>query len=138
MCTLFGQGGASPPGADYWLRANGISDCLYLSVWTAAKTGKEGLPFLVYIFGGGFQNGDASEPRYDGENMARHGLVAVSVNYRTNVFGFFVHPELTKESPHHAGGVEVDVSWKRSQGGSGTFRPRTLSRRNSVMERIHV
>ncbi|HMD71201.1 MAG TPA: carboxylesterase family protein [Bryobacteraceae bacterium] len=93
------------PGADYWLRGNGMSeDCLYLNVWTPAKTGKEKLPVLVYIFGGGFQNGDGSEPRYDGENMARHGMVAVSVNYRTNVFGFFVHPELTKESPRHAAG----------------------------------
>ena len=93
------------PGADYWLRGNGMSeDCLYLNVWTPAKTGKEKLPVLVYIFGGGFQNGDGSEPRYDGENMARHGMVAVSVNYRTNIFGFFVHPELTKESPHHAAG----------------------------------
>ncbi len=59
---------------------------------------------LVYIFGGGFQNGDGSEPRYDGESMARKGIVAVSVNYRTNIFGFFVHPELTRESPHHASG----------------------------------
>jgi para-nitrobenzyl esterase len=93
------------PGADYWLRGNGMSeDCLYLNVWTPAKTGKEKLPVLVYIFGGGFQNGDGSEPRYDGENMARQGMVAVSVNYRTNIFGFFVHPDLTKESPHHAAG----------------------------------
>jgi para-nitrobenzyl esterase len=79
-------------------------DCLYLNVWTPAKSSKEKLPVLVYIFGGGFQNGDGSEPRYDGENMARKGMVAVSVNYRTNIFGFFVHPELTKESPHHAAG----------------------------------
>jgi para-nitrobenzyl esterase len=93
------------PGADYWFRGNGMSeDCLYLNVWTPAKSGNERLPVLVYIFGGGFQNGDGSEPRYDGESMARHGIVAVSVNYRTNVFGFFVHPELTKESPHHAAG----------------------------------
>jgi para-nitrobenzyl esterase len=93
------------PGADYWLRGKGISeDCLYLNVWTSAKSGREKLPVLVYIFGGGFQNGDGSEPRYDGESMARHGMVAVSVNYRTNIFGFFVHPELTKESPHHAAG----------------------------------
>ena len=93
------------PGADYWFRSNGMSeDCLYLNVWTPAKTGNEKLPVLVYIFGGGFQNGDGSEPRYDGGNMARHGIVAVSVNYRTNVFGFFVHPELTGESPHHASG----------------------------------
>jgi para-nitrobenzyl esterase len=93
------------PGADYWFRSNGMSeDCLYLNVWTSAKSGNEKLPVLVYIFGGGFQNGDGSEPRYDGESMARQGMVAVSVNYRTNIFGFFVHPELTKESPHHAAG----------------------------------
>ena len=93
------------PGADYWFRSNGMSeDCLYLNVWTSAKSGDEKLPVLVYIFGGGFQNGDGSEPRYDGESMARQGMVAVSVNYRTNIFGFFAHPELTKESPHHAAG----------------------------------
>jgi para-nitrobenzyl esterase len=93
------------PGADYWFRSNGMSeDCLYLNVWTPAKSGNERLPVLVYIFGGGFQNGDGSEPRYDGESMARRGIVAVSVNYRTNIFGFFVHPELTKESPHNAAG----------------------------------
>ena len=93
------------PSADYWLRGDGMSeDCLYLNVWTPAKSGKEELPVLVYIFGGGFQNGDGSEPRYDGQNMARKGIVAVSVNYRTNVFGFFVHPELTRESPYHGSG----------------------------------
>lgn len=94
------------PNADYWFRSNGMSeDCLYLNVWTPAKSGsKERLPVLVYIFGGGFQNGDGSEPRYDGANMASKGIVAVSVNYRTNIFGFFSHPELTKESPHHASG----------------------------------
>ena len=93
------------PRADYWLRGDGMSeDCLYLNVWTPAKSGKDKLPVLVYIFGGGFQNGDGSEPRYDGASMARNGIVAVSVNYRTNVFGFFVHPELTKESPYKGSG----------------------------------
>jgi para-nitrobenzyl esterase len=93
------------PGADYWFRGNGMSeDCLYLNVWTPAKSGRERLPVLVYIFGGGFSNGDGSEPRYDGESMARKGIVAVTVNYRLNIFGFFSHPELTKESPHHASG----------------------------------
>lgn len=91
--------------SDYWFRSNGMSeDCLYLNVWTPAKSNKEMLPVLVYVFGGGFQNGDGSEPRYDGESMARKGIVAVSVNYRTNIFGFFSHPELTKESSHHASG----------------------------------
>ena len=93
------------PDDDYWLRGDGMSeDCLYLNVWTPAKSAKEKLPVLVYIFGGGFQNGDGSEPRYDGESMARHGIVAVSVNYRTNIFGFLAHPELTRESPHQASG----------------------------------
>jgi para-nitrobenzyl esterase len=93
------------PMADYWFRSNGMSeDCLYLNVWTPAKSGHERLPVLVYIFGGGFQNGDGSEPRYDGESMAHKGILSVSVNYRTNIFGFFSHPELTKESPHHASG----------------------------------
>jgi para-nitrobenzyl esterase len=93
------------PNADYWFRGDGMSeDCLSLNVWTPAKSKRDKLPVLVYIFGGGFQNGGGSEPRYDGESMARKGIVAVSVNYRTNIFGFFVHPELTKESPHHASG----------------------------------
>jgi para-nitrobenzyl esterase len=93
------------PTADYWFRSNGMSeDCLYLNVWTSAKSGSEKLPVLVYVFGGGFQNGDGSEPRYDGESMARKGMVAVTLNYRTNVFGFFSHPELTRESPQHASG----------------------------------
>ncbi len=93
------------PNADYWFRSDGMSeDCLYLNVWTPAKSDHERLPVLVYVFGGGFQNGDGSEPRYDGAQMARQGIVAVTVNYRTNIFGFFAHPELTKESPHHASG----------------------------------
>ena len=80
-------------------------DCLYLNVWTPANRGNNKLPVLVYFYGGGFQTGDGSEYRYDGENMARNkGIVAVTVNYRLNVFGFFAYPELTKESSHHASG----------------------------------
>jgi para-nitrobenzyl esterase len=90
---------------DMNFRSNGMSeDCLYLNVWTPAKSGREKLPVLVYFYGGGFIAGDGSEPRYDGESMARKGIVAVTVNYRLGVFGFFAHPELTKESPHHASG----------------------------------
>jgi para-nitrobenzyl esterase len=92
-------------GGDYWFRSNGMSeDCLYLNVWTPAKPGSGNLPVLVYIFGGGFQNGDGSEYRYDGESMARRGIVVVTVNYRLGIFGFFSHPDLTKESAHHASG----------------------------------
>ena len=92
-------------GGDYWFRSNGMSeDCLYLNVWTPAKPGSGRLPVLVYIFGGGFQNGDGSEYRYDGASMARKGIVVVTVNYRLGIFGFFSHPDLTKESAHHASG----------------------------------
>jgi len=90
---------------DMNFRSNGMSeDCLYLNVWTPSKTFKDKLPVLVYFFGGGFVAGDGSEPRYDGESMARRGIVAITVNYRLGVFGFFTYPELTKESPHHASG----------------------------------
>ncbi|HVW86353.1 MAG TPA: carboxylesterase family protein, partial [Bryobacteraceae bacterium] len=90
---------------DMGFRSNGMSeDCLYLNIWTPAKTGKEKLPVLVYFFGGGFQAGDGSEPRYDGESMAAKGIVSITVNYRLGVFGFMAHPDLTRESPHHASG----------------------------------
>jgi para-nitrobenzyl esterase len=90
---------------DMNFRASGMSeDCLFLNVWTPAKSATERLPVLVYYYGGGFIAGDGSEPRYDGEAMARRGIVALTVNYRLGVFGFFAHPELTKESPQHASG----------------------------------
>ena len=91
--------------SDMVFRANGMSeDCLYLNVWTAAKSARARLPVLVYFYGGGYTAGDGSEPRYDGEAMARRGIVALTVNYRLNVFGFLAHPELTKESPQGASG----------------------------------
>ena len=90
---------------DMVFRSNGVSeDCLYLNVWTPAKSNRERLPVLVYFYGGGFVSGDGSEPRYDGESMAAKGVVVVTVNYRLGVFGFMAHPELTKESAHHASG----------------------------------
>lgn len=90
---------------DMVFRANGMSeDCLYLNVWTPAKSDKEKLPVLVYIYGGGFIAGDGSEPRYDGASMAQKGIVAVTLNYRLGIFGLFSHPELTKESPYKGSG----------------------------------
>ncbi|HET6979345.1 MAG TPA: carboxylesterase/lipase family protein [Pyrinomonadaceae bacterium] len=90
---------------DMVFRSNGVSeDCLYLNVWTPAKSNRERLPVLVYFYGGGFVSGDGSEPRYDGESMATKGIVVVTVNYRLGAFGFMAHPELTKESPHSASG----------------------------------
>jgi para-nitrobenzyl esterase len=79
-------------------------DCLYLNVWTPAQSPAERLPVMVWIYGGGFQAGSASEPRQDGTRLAGKGVVVVSMNYRLGVFGFFSHPELTKESERHASG----------------------------------
>jgi para-nitrobenzyl esterase len=94
-----------PVFGDMNFRSNGMSeDCLYLNVWTPAKSADAKLPVLVYFYGGGFIAGDGSEPRYDGEALSRRGIVSVTVNYRLGVFGFFSYPELTKESPHHASG----------------------------------
>lgn len=79
-------------------------DCLYLNVWTPAASAQEKLPVMVWIYGGGYGAGAASEPRQDGENLARKGVVVVSMNYRLGVFGFFAHPELAKESGHGSSG----------------------------------
>ena len=94
-----------PVFGDMAFRSNGMSeDCLYLNVWAPPGSEKAKLPVLVYFYGGGFVAGDGSETRYDGESMARKGIVTVTVNYRLGLFGFLAHPELTKESPHEASG----------------------------------
>lgn len=94
-----------PVFGDMNFRAPSMSeDCLYLNVWTPAKKPNEKLPVLVYFYGGGFVAGDGSENRYDGESLAEKGIVTVTLNYRLGIFGFFSHPELTKESPNHASG----------------------------------
>lgn len=74
-------------------------DCLYLNVWTPAKSADEKLPVYVWYFGGGLQCGNTAEMEFDGERIARRGIVVVTVNYRLNVFGFLCHPEITAEAP---------------------------------------
>lgn len=95
----------TPIFGDMNFRSDGVSeDCLYLNIWAPAKKGKNLLPVLVYFYGGGFVAGDGSEPRYDGESMARKGIVALTVNYRLGLFGFFSHPELSAESSYKSSG----------------------------------
>lgn len=102
----FGPRGMQRPlFSDMNFRSDGMSeDCLYLNVWTPAVKGDEKLPVLVYFYGGGLFTGDGSEYRYDGESIARLGIISITVNYRLNVFGYLSHPELTAESPHNASG----------------------------------
>ena len=74
-------------------------DCLYLNVWTPAKSEDDKLPVLVWFFGGGFQWGYTAEMEFNGENLAKKGIIVVSVNYRLGAIGFLSHPDLFKESP---------------------------------------
>lgn len=74
-------------------------DCLYLNIWTGAKSENEKLPVLVWYYGGALQWGYPAEMEFDGERLARRGVVVVTVNYRINVFGFLSHPQITKEQP---------------------------------------
>jgi para-nitrobenzyl esterase len=79
-------------------------DCLYLNVWTPASTPEAGLPVMVWIHGGGFQYGSASEIQYGGASLAKKGVVVVTANYRVGVWGFLAHPQLTAESPEGSSG----------------------------------
>ena len=90
------QGGNPPSGKS--------EDCLYLNIWTPAKSSSERIPVLVWIYGGGFNFGATSEPVYTGEKLATKGVVLVSIAYRVGRLGFLVHPELSAESPGHTSG----------------------------------
>ena len=74
-------------------------DCLYLNIWTNAKKADEKMPVLVWFFGGGLQCGYPAEMEFDGERIARRGIVVVTVNYRVGALGFLTHPEITEEAP---------------------------------------
>jgi para-nitrobenzyl esterase len=79
-------------------------DCLYLNIWTAATADSQKRPVIVWIYGGGFGSGGSAVPIYDGEAISKKGIVFVSINYRVGIFGFFAHPELTRESGNSASG----------------------------------
>ena len=88
-----------------WHSPSGKSeDCLYLNVWTPAKSSDDNIPVFVWIYGGGFNGGSTSDPTFSGENLANKGVVLVSIAYRVGQLGFMAHPELSAESPHHVSG----------------------------------
>ena len=90
------------------LRAAGAltlsEDCLYLNLWTPAKSAQAALPVMVWIYGGGFNQGSTAIPLYSGEQLAKHGVVVVSLAYRVGPLGFLAHPALSAESPRHLSG----------------------------------
>jgi len=79
-------------------------DCLYLNVWTPAKSAHTALPVMVWIYGGGFNQGSTAIPLYSGEQLAKHGVVVVSIAYRVGPFGFLAHPALSADSERHVSG----------------------------------
>jgi para-nitrobenzyl esterase len=103
--TAFGAGCMQDPvlakqmGADVPLS----EDCLFIDVWTPARAAGEKLPVIAWIYGGGFNGGMTSVPLYDGANLARKGVVFVSISYRVGPFGFLATPQLSKESGHGSG-----------------------------------
>ena len=102
----FGSPCAQPVLGD-WNRHDaeaGKEDCLYLNVITPVWPPKGPLPVMLWLHGGANAGGTASSPLYKDGTLANHGIVLVTTNYRLGIFGFFAHPELTRESPHHASG----------------------------------
>ena len=100
MCPQVRRG-AGPESAG----SVGISeDCLYLNVWSGAASATEKRPVLVWFFGGGFTGGSGSSPSYDGEGLARKGLIVVTMNFRLGIIGYLASPELSKESTHNVSG----------------------------------
>lgn len=79
-------------------------DCLYLNVWSTAKSKSTKQPVFLWIYGGGLSSGSANCAIYDGEEMAKKGVIFVSINYRVGVLGFMAHPELSKESGKNTSG----------------------------------
>ena len=92
------QGGRGAAGVDT------SEDCLYLNVWSPAKSANDHIPVLVWIYGGGFSAGATSEPTYSGEKLAKRGVVLVSIAYRVGQIGFLAHPELSAENRNHVSG----------------------------------
>jgi len=108
-CAQFGDSCPQPESDQYGLGGLG-EDCLHLNIWTPQESEGESLPVMVWIHGGAFLTGSSSvelhrdETLYDGSDLARKGVIVVTINYRLGPFGFFAHPLLAGESPRRISG----------------------------------
>lgn len=118
-----------PPGSFYQKEFFPTSerqseDCLYLNVTTPARAATERLPVMVWFYGGGFVQGSGSLPSFDGDALARKGVVLITINYRLGPLGFFSHPDLDAESPDHVSGnyglmdMAAALRWVRTNAAS--------------------
>ncbi|MGB8707761.1 MAG: carboxylesterase/lipase family protein [Dehalococcoidia bacterium] len=103
-CTEFGPAPVGYFSTTFPSYSKPSEDCLYLNVWTPAKMTGDKLPVMVWIYGGYFRFGEGSNPGYEGTNLAKHGVVLATFNYRTGPLGFLAHPLLSKEDAHNSSG----------------------------------
>jgi para-nitrobenzyl esterase len=103
-CSQESIGSLLPWTEEYMHQGETSEDCLYLNIWTCAESENDLLPVMVYIYGGGFTQGSNAVSIYNGESLARKGVVLVIMNYRVGPLGFLAHPELTRESDHRTSG----------------------------------
>jgi carboxylesterase type B len=99
-CPQKGHGEAGQAGD----QVQPSEDCLYLNVWTPAKSTKDKLPVMVWFFGGGFNGGSSAAPGFEAAGLAKKGVIVVVINYRLGLLGFLTSPELDAESPHKVSG----------------------------------
>jgi para-nitrobenzyl esterase len=97
MAKAYGANFSQPP-------VQSSEDCLYLDVWVPQWPAKQALPVMVWLHGGSNTVGSGTQSTYGGISLTQHGVVLVTLNYRLGVMGFFSHPELSAESPHHSSG----------------------------------
>jgi para-nitrobenzyl esterase len=131
--TQFGAACLQPSDhKEAWARVGPTSeDCLFLNVWRPSRPGK--YPVMVFLHGGGFTYGAAGVPLYDGANLARRGVVIVTVNYRLGLLGFFAHPALTRadpDGPHGNYGIMDQIAalrWVRHNAAAFDGDPRNVT-----------
>jgi len=86
------------------LKSRQSEDCLTLNVSAPIRKATQAYPVLVWIHGGGLNQGSGSDWGLYGKSLVDRGMIVVTINYRLGVFGFFAHPELEAEAPDHISG----------------------------------
>ena len=102
LVDMYAEGGWHPDYTSYPDQYMS-EDSLYLNIWRP-KNRSGNLPILVYIHGGSLTGGSSNGDDYNGEAMAREGIIMITISYRLGVFGYFAHPDLISESSNNTTG----------------------------------